>query len=163
MSAIRLMTMAAGLALLAGCAGYGPPAGLRAGAPEAEVVNYMGPPTGHYALPDGGQRLEFARGPYGRDTFMVDVDAQHRVVRWDQVLTPKHFATLHAGMKADDLLRAIGRPSERMGMMRDGQIWSWRYFNSDCLWWQAQLDAQGVVTSAGYGTDPRCDPPNDRR
>ncbi|MCG3189921.1 MAG: hypothetical protein LKCHEGNO_02470 [Burkholderiaceae bacterium] len=162
MHAIRSTTMAAVVALLAACAGYGPPDGLRAGTPEADVVRYMGAPTGRYALPDGGERLEFARGPYGRDTFMIDVDARHRVVRWDQVLTPKHFQALHVGMTADELLKAIGRPSERMGMMRDGRIWSWRYFNNDCLWWQAQLDAHGVVTSLGYGIDWRCDPPNDR-
>jgi len=160
---MRSMMMAAAVAVLAACAGYGLPPGLRVGTTEAEVVQAMGPPTGRYALPDGAERLEFARGPYGPHTFMIDVDAQRRVVRWDQVLTPAHFEALRAGMKADELLPLIGRPSERVGMMRNGQIWSWRYFNNDCLWWQAQLDAQGVVTAAGYGIDPRCDAPSDRR
>jgi len=46
--------------------------------------------------------------------------------------------------------------------MRDGQIWSWRYANNDCLWWQAQFDAQGVVTAAGYAPERGCDGSNDR-
>ena len=63
----------------------------------------------------------------------------------------------------DEVVRTIGRPSERAGAMRFGQIWSWRYANNDCLWWQAQLNAQGIVTSAGYAQIPGCDGPNERR
>jgi hypothetical protein len=91
---------------------------------------------------------------------MVDLDAQGLVLQWDQVLDRRYFDAVTPGMNSDQLLRFIGRPSERMGMMRNGQIWSWRYYNNDCLWWQAQLDAQGVVTSAGYGLMPQCNAPN---
>ena len=45
-------------------------------------------------------------------------------------------------------------------MMRDGQIWSWRYANNDCLWWQAQFDAQGVLIQDVYGPERGCDAPN---
>jgi hypothetical protein len=148
---------ASALSLLAACAGYAPPKDLHAGSSEAEVVQAMGQPTGRYPLAEGGQRLEFARGPYGRHTYMIDLDAQGRVVQWDQVLDPRYFDVLGPGMKRDYILRSIGRPSERMGMYRDGQIWSWRYPNNDCLWWQAQFDSQGVVTSAGYASAPGCD------
>ncbi|HEY6353119.1 MAG TPA: hypothetical protein VIY30_01400 [Burkholderiaceae bacterium] len=142
--------------LLAACAGYAPPKDMRAGMSEAEVVQAMGPPTGRYQLPEGPVRLEFARGPYGRETYMVDLDAQGRVLQWDQVLDKRYFDVVTPGMTSDQLLRFIGRPSERMGMMRDGQIWSWYYYNNDCLWWQAQLDAKGVVTAAGYAITRGC-------
>lgn len=155
---MRITTIiAAAAGLLVACAGYGPPKDMRVGMTEAEVVQAMGPPTGRYPLPEGSVRLEFARGPYGRDTYMIDLDAQGRVLQWDQVLNRRYFEAVTTGMTADQLLRFIGRPSERMGMMRNGQIWSWRYYNTDCLWWQAQLDAQGVVTAAGYGSAPGCD------
>jgi len=157
MSAIRAMWLAGAVAMFAACAGYAPPQDLLVGTPEAEVIKLMGAPTGRYPLPDGGERMEYARGPYGRETYMIDLDAQRRVVQWDQVLDRSYFETVSPGMKADDLLRLIGRPSERMGMMRNGQIWSWRYPNNDCLWWQAQIDAQGIVTAAGYGPAPGCD------
>jgi hypothetical protein len=143
-------------AALVACAGLGPP-NVKTGSTEAELVQAVGQPTGRYNLPDGRQRLEFARGPYGRQTYMADLDAQGRVARFEQVLDAQHFSMVSPGASSDDVLRTIGRPSDRMGMMRNGQIWSWRYANNDCLWYQAQLDAQGVVTAAGYGIAPGCD------
>ena len=160
---MRATMIAAATMLLAACAGYAPPQNLLVGTPETDVINQMGPPTGRYPLPTGGERWEYSRGPYGRHTDMVDLDAQRRVVQWDQVLDRSYFETVSPGMKADELLRLIGRPSERMGMMRNGQIWSWYYYNTDCLWWQAQLDAQGTVTSAGYASAPGCDGMGNRK
>ena len=46
MKARDQLIVAAAVALLAGCAGYGPPSNMRAGMSEAEVVQAMGPPTG---------------------------------------------------------------------------------------------------------------------
>ena len=101
--------------LLAACAGYAPPNDMRAACTEAEVVQAMGPPTGRYQLPEGPTRLEFARGPYGRHTYMVDLDAQGRVLKWDQVLDRRYFEAVTPGMTSEQLLRFIGRPSERDG------------------------------------------------
>jgi hypothetical protein len=142
--------------LLAACAGYSP-GSLPVGSSEAQVKQLMGEPTGRYTLPGGGQRLEYARGPSGRHTYMVDFDAQGRLVEWEQVLDAQHFATVMPGQTRDEVLRTLGRPGERMGMFRNGQIWSWRYPNNDCLWYQAQFDAQGIVTAAGYGQERGCD------
>jgi hypothetical protein len=144
---------------LAACAGYGP-SGVQAGNTEAEVVQVMGQPTGRYAMPGGTQRLEYARGPAGRHTYMLDLDAQGRVTKVEQVLDVNHFSTVIPGQTRDDVLRTLGRPSERAGAMRGAQIWSWHYANNDCLWWQAQFDAQGILTQAGYGVARGCDAPN---
>ncbi|HEY6353120.1 MAG TPA: hypothetical protein VIY30_01405 [Burkholderiaceae bacterium] len=143
--------------VLVACAGNMPPKDLN-GRSEAEVVQAMGQPTGRYPLPDNGLRLEFAKGPAGRETYMIDLDAQGRVVQSEQVLDANHFDVVSPGMKRNDLLRFIGRPSERAGVRGGGEILSWRYANTNCLWWQAQLDAQGVVAAAGYATMPGCDP-----
>lgn len=140
-----------------GCATPYGPGNLGVGATEAEVVQAMGPSTGRYKMPDGSTRLEYARGPYGRHTWMIDMDAAGRVVRLDQVLNEYNFMTILPGQTRDEVLRNIGRPGERAGMRGDGQIWSWRYPTNDCLWYQISLDAQGIVTGAGYGADPRCD------
>ena len=148
--------IAAATAALAACAGYAPPPNLKVGSTEAEVIAAMGPTTGRYQLPEGPLRLEFARGPYGRHTYMVDFE-QGRMTEWNQVLDRRYFEVVSPGMTSDQLLRFIGHPSEVHGMMRDGKIWSYRYYNTDCLWWQAQLDAQGVVTAAGYAPAPGCD------
>jgi len=156
MKATMLVALAA--AALAACAGYSPPRDLR-GLSESEVVQLMGQPTGRYQLPEGPTRLEFARGPYGRHTYMVDFE-QGRVTQWDQVLDRRYFEAVEPGMTSDQVLRFIGHPSEVQGIIRNGKIWSYRYANNDCLWWQAQLDAQNVVTSAGYSLMPQCNAPN---
>jgi hypothetical protein len=117
----------------------------------------MGPATGRYAMPDGSTRLEFATGPYGRMTWMVDLDAAGRVARAEQVLSEASFMNILPGQTRDEVLRHIGRPGNRVGMRGDGQIWSWRYPTNDCLWYQVEFNAQGIVNSAGYGPDPACD------
>ena len=155
---MRATVIAASAAcLLVACASNTPPKDLT-GRSEAEVVQAMGQPTGRYLLVNNGRRLEYAKGPAGRETYMVDLDAQGRVVQLDQVLDSNHFDVVNPGMKGDDLLRFIGRPSERRGVRGGGNLWSWRYANYDCLWWQAELDATNIVTGTGYATAPGCDP-----
>lgn len=151
-------------ALLGGCAVF-TPVEPRAGQDEAAVLQAMGRPTGTYPLPDG-RRLEYATGPYGRTTWMVDLDAGGRVVEARQVLTDSHLAAFQArapGMTRDELLRTLGRPGERRGVgWQGGETWSWRYVTNDCLWFQVSIGRAGVVQSAGFAIDPACDAPNDR-
>lgn len=153
----------AALTVLAGCTGYSP-RHLHAGNTEADAVAELGRPTGRYAMPGGATRLEFARGPYGKDTYMVDLDAQGRVTGWRDVLTEEEFNRVRRGQTRDELLRQIGRPSERRsGDWQGGEVWSWRYQTvmGLCQWFQASLDDHGVVSSTGYAIDPHCDA-NDR-
>lgn len=159
--------LAAGLlaALLAGCASLAPalPA---PGDAEAEVLRRLGPPTARHALPAGGTRLEYATGPYGRHTWMVDLDAAGRVRAVDQVLDQAHLAAFQArapGMAVDELLRTLGRPGERKaGGWPGGEVWSWRYPTNDCLWFQVSIGDDRRVRAGAFGIDPACDPPSDR-
>lgn len=148
-------------AMLAGCAS--PVAGLSPGLPQAEVLARMGPATASYDMAGGGRRLEFANGPHGRTTWMVDVGADGRLQRFEQVLDERHFARVEDGMSRDDLLRLLGRPAQVSGKWRGGQIWSWRFETNDCFWVQVEMDAQGRVQGgAAQMPDPRCDAPNDK-
>ena len=67
--------MALSALLLAGCAQLPPAPGTAAD----EVRRTWGTPTGTHALAAGGTRLEYATGPYGRTTWMIDLDAAGRV------------------------------------------------------------------------------------
>jgi len=125
------------------------------GRSEAELITVKGPPTGRYALPDGQQRLEFARGPQGRQTFMADLDSRGRVVQFEQVLDVRRFALVIPGVTRDGVLRAIGQPSDR-APLGDGEMWAWRYANSYCVWYQIELDQHGVVRATGYKPEPGC-------
>ncbi|MBI5256767.1 MAG: hypothetical protein HY855_09720 [Burkholderiales bacterium] len=140
--------------LLAGCAG---PA-LQVGQDEAAVLAAMGRPTGRYAMPGGVQRLEYATGPFGRVTWMVDLDTSGRVQRWEQVLGEQRFAQVADGMPREELLRLIGRPGHRAGEWMNRETWSWRYPTNDCLWFRVTLSAEGkVISGGGYLPDPSCD------
>lgn len=157
-------TAAVGL-VLAGCASYGPPR-VAPGAPVSEVVAVMGEPTGRHADPTGQAattRWEFARGPFGRHTFMVDVDAQGRVAGWRQVLDENTFATIMPGMTTKDVLYRLGRPSNvRRIEWQRMDVWAYRYETHFCQWFQVSLGDDGRVIDGTYGVDPICDKGDDR-
>ena len=144
-------------AALAGCASLQPPQATP-GQTEAEVVARLGPPTGRYTLPAGGQRLEYATGPYGRTTWMVDLDSAGKVTGSFQALTEANFMKVRDGMPRDEVLRMLGRPADRAGEYMNRQTWSWRYPTYECLWARITFEPDGKVRGgASLMTDPRCD------
>jgi hypothetical protein len=158
---VAAIALALAAVLFAGCA-QTPPA---AGEPRDAVLARWGTPTGRHALPAGGERLEYASGPFGRTTWMIDLDAAGRVTAARQVLNEAHFAEFSEavarapGMSRAELLRTLGTPGERRGAgLVGGEVWSWRYPTNDCLWFQVSIDtAADRVRSAGYGIDWTCD------
>jgi hypothetical protein len=143
--------------LLSACAVLQPPL-VQPGQTEADMLATMGQPTGRYALAGGAQRVEYATGPYGRYTWMVDLDAAGRVTTVQQVLTPQNFAKVNDSMMRDDVLRLLGRPAHKAGEYMNRQTWSWRYETFDCLWVRITFTAEGRVRGgASYLPDPRCD------
>jgi hypothetical protein len=162
---LRGACLAAAVALvaaaLAGCAGYAPGT-VDPGTKAADLQRRMGTPTARYSMPAGASRLEFARGPYGKHTYMVDVDAQGVVQRWTQVLTERNFESVPVGISSQDLLVQLGTPSHRRrGGLRGGEVWSWRYNATFCQWFQVDV-IEGRVQSMAYGPDPICDVNDDK-
>jgi hypothetical protein len=148
---------AGAVALLLGCATYGPPS-LQPGASVEDANRALGKPTGEYALPAGGKRLEFARGPFGKHTYMLDFDAQGRMQRWEQVLTEARFNAVLAGMPNDEVLLALGHPSEQSTLSWQRQtVWSYRFETLFCRWFQIGIDVNGRVADTGYAPDPLCE------
>ena len=145
------------LLLLACATAYGP-SGLQLGASADEVLARMGPATARHALPQGGQRLEFARGPQGLHTYMLDFDAQGRLLRSEQVLTEQRFLELRPGMTAEEVRRRIGTPSSERDLPRQRhRLWSYRYETPFCVWFQVSIDTEGRVAELGHNLDPRCE------
>lgn len=158
----RLFALTAAL-LLAGCAAMTPPA---PGSLQQTLLGRWGNPTARYALPDGASRLEYASGPYGRTTWMVDVDREGRVLQARQVLNEAEFLRVQSdtALTREGLLRWLGTPGERKhGGWQGGEVWSWRYPTNDCLWFRSSIATDGRVTGSAYGIDPRCDPPSHAR
>lgn len=146
----------AAVLLLAGCVAS-IPTQVQPGQPGDEVMRRVGAPTQRYALPDGSSRLEYARGPYGLETWMIDLDAAGRVKQVRQVLTEAEFATVLPGQTRDEVLRHIGRPGTVQGAWQDRTLWYWRYDNVLCRLFSVTLESDGRVRDAGYATDPACE------
>jgi hypothetical protein len=155
-SAMRVSSWSlAGLCLLSACTGYAPPTQL-AGVSGERIVARMGPPDTERRV-EGGTRLEFPRGPYGRHTWFVYLDAAGNAVRAEQVLTEENFGQINPGMAAEEVRRVLGRPGEVQGLARSrGTVWSYRYESPFCRWFQVEMSEQQTVRSAGYGEPPEC-------
>jgi hypothetical protein len=133
--------------------------------PQDDVVRLLGTPTGLYALSEG-TRLEYATGPYGRTTWMIDLDAGGRATAWRQVLAERHLREVQGrlpGMTREQVLRTLGRPGEvRHGGWQGGQVWSWRFETYFCLWFQVSIGDDGFVRDGAFLPDPMCDAGDDR-
>ena len=162
--AMALLTALLALtAALAGCAVL-TPGGLPAGTPIAQVRQSWLAPSGEYALPGGGTRLEYARGSFGRETYMLDFDAKGSLLTSQQVLTEANFATIEPGMSSQDVRMRLGRPAHVFNVgWQKLQVWNYRFFGGDCVWFQVSIsNADQRVTQAGIGYDPACDGPSSR-
>ncbi|WP_330833704.1 hypothetical protein [Piscinibacter sp.] len=148
---------AAAVAGLTGCAtGYGPQS-LKPGASVADVTAVLGAPSGRYPMATG-ERIEYARGPLGKHTYMLDFDARGRLASWRQVLAEPEFDAIRNGMTRDEVLQSLGHPSESRPLnWQRRTLWSYRYDAPFCKWFQVGLDERGQVVDTGYGPDPLCD------
>jgi hypothetical protein len=131
---------------------------LSPGQDEAAVLAIMGAPTGRHALQGGARRLEFARGPLGFETWMVDLDAAGRVSTVEQVLQARRFAQVRRGMTEADLVQLLGRPTSRQRQYLDRVTIYWRHSPYECVWFGVTLSPQGrALDTGGDVPDPRCD------
>jgi hypothetical protein len=129
---------------------------------KAELIAIMGPPEMERGLATGS-RLEFPRGPYGKDTWFVYLDAAGVVTQTEQVLTTENFARISEGMAQDEVRQRLGRPSATQLLGRErGIVWNYRYANYECLWFQVEISQQQQVRSTGYGEPPECPKADDR-
>ena len=148
------------LAMLTACSSYAPPDPV-VGISRASLVERMGPTDPERPMASQ-TRLEVTRGPYGKHTWFIYLDADGRVLRSEQVLTEQNFSRITVGMSADEVRQLLGRPGEVQGLARSrGVLWNYRYENFNCNWFQVELTAQQQVRSASYGQPPECMGSND--
>jgi len=152
----RLATLSLiGLSLLTACSSYAPPANLN-GIQRDDLVARMGQPD-MVRQTATGTRLEFPRGPMGHHTWFIDLDASGQARRAEQVLTESNFNQIIPDMTQDEVRQRLGRPSETQGLARSrGVVWSYRYENQFCQWFQVEISQDQKVRSTGYGEPPEC-------
>ncbi|VTU41032.1 hypothetical protein H4CHR_05766 [Variovorax sp. PBS-H4] len=143
--------------LLVACAGE--PTRLAIGSSREQTLRELGTPTAAYALPGGGERLQYSRAPAGFEVNNVDLDASGHVVSVRQELDERLFdRTIQPNVsrwREADVLRTYGRPFEITQVSSfDGNIWTWRYKwqNSPRLLY-IYIDPTGVVRRYHTGDD----------
>jgi len=164
-SAPRILQSLASAWLVLGTVGCGTltPGATAIGTPIETVRHGIAAPTGEYRLPNGGTRLEFAQGSFGKQTWMLDFDAGGHLVANQQVLTEANFGNITPGMSATDVRMRLGRPANVFDVSwQQLQVWNYRFVGGDCVWFQVSLSRAGQVTESNIGTDPACDGPNTR-
>ncbi len=139
-----------------GLASYSP-GPLKAGDTEAAVLARMGAPTERLALASG-QRLVYARAPFGRHTWFMDLGEGGVLRTVTQVLAADRFEAVKPGMAQADLRAWLGPPTETRRLLIGGRnLWFWRFETFDCVWFGVTLDRDGRVLDAGNVPDPICD------
>jgi hypothetical protein len=158
---MRIQTLSlAALSMLVACSSYNPPANL-SGISRDDLISQMGQPDMERQM-DGGSRLEFPRGPMGHHTWFISLDTSGHATRAEQVLTEPNFYQITPGMNQDEVRLRLGRPSDIQGLGRSrGQVWSYRYVNHFCQWFQVEIAMDKNVRSAGYGEPPECQKADD--
>lgn len=152
-----LYTLLAMLLLCTACAPFGPER-LQKGDMEPQVLQVMGKPTAIHVLPASSmpavRRLEYARGPWGQVTFMVDLDSAAHVVRIEQVLTTANFERIQIGQwTKEEVRRTFGPPAETGRVHNGNETWSYRYQDIWNLMYHVYFDETGRVTRAHQGPD----------
>ena len=143
------------LSLLTACSSYAPPDPV-IGVSRQELIVKMGQPDTERRV-EAGTRLEFPRGPRGHHTWFVYLNEQGRAIRSEQVLTEQNFNRIQVGMSEEEVRQILGRPGEVQGLGRSrGKVWSYRYENYDCRWFQVELSQEQQVRSTGFGEPPEC-------
>jgi hypothetical protein len=113
--------------LLVSCASYNG-RGLKPGVAQLEdVLNVMGKPAMQWRDPDGSRQLAYPRGIH---TFMVDIGANGKMQKIENIMSMKTFVRIRPGMSKSEVLRILG-PSDSSGTAyfkaRDELAWEWPY------------------------------------
>ncbi len=160
-----LITVAAMLSL-AGCAA---PSSIVPGTPESEVISRFGQPAEVYPLPTPLQarRLAYPIGRLYQQTWMVDVDAQGRVLRVEEVISAAHFAQVRVGQDDMTIIRREFGPPRLIQTYTLSGLTAWMYPYLEDLAWYSEMaiyfDKSGIVRRVESGPDPRFVGGSDRK
>ena len=148
----------AGLLASSGCASYAPTTTM-IGQSQQAVTQVMGQPGRAQ-----DSYVDYMRGPYGVHTYRLYFDRQNRLLRWDQLLTDERFLKIREDMTQSQVIDLIGVSTVISSLGRGrGEVWSYRYENPLCQWFQIEWSSSGILRSTGYGVPPECNNSDDDR
>lgn len=145
---------------LGACAAF-TPVTLASGESEQAVLAKLGKPTGRFD--DGADHLlEYARAPFGQQTYMARIGPDGKLISYEQVLTSQKFALIKPAItRKEEVLRIIGGPTETSFLsLPQLEVWSYRYKESGA--WNSLMHVHfnkaGVVEKLMNGPDPLYEP-----
>jgi hypothetical protein len=129
---------------------------LAPGTARQDVIARLGQPTRVVPI-TGGERLQYSLQPFGRETWMVDLDASGRLVGARQVLNTPSFNRIVPGQwTRNDIEREFGPPGRVDGVASWGGpvlTYFWRDVDRSDMFFWVYLDRQGVVQRAHPGME----------
>jgi len=71
---------------------------------------------------------------------------------------PRRLNVCNQTIAGAGVRQRLGRPSDVKGQGRTrGVVWSYRYENHFCQWFQVEISQEQTVRSTGYGEPPECE------
>lgn len=129
---------------------------------EADVRLRFGEPEMTWPEAGGAKTFEYNRQPAGHRNYMITIGADGKMTALRQVLTPHHFARIHAGMPMSEVRRLLGRPMQTVQLAGTGETHvEWRYLDgpntSDSKIFTVVLGPDATVTRTFSSRDPALD------
>lgn len=98
---------------------------------EADVRERFGVPEAIWEGEDGAQIYEYNRQPAGHTNYMITIGPDGKMAALRQVLNPRTFAQVHAGMPMETVRRMLGKPMKTTAYpLKRETHYDWRYFES---------------------------------
>ncbi len=114
------------LLTVAACAGLDPARGITPGMSASAVMARYGQPVHVWPDADGGRTLEYSQQPMGQHCIMVKLDAEGRVLRFEDTLQPAGRARIVPGLSPQAVSRILGKERSRVFFKLSGEeVWDW--------------------------------------
>jgi hypothetical protein len=128
---------------------------VKPGMTREEVIATLGRPTAELER-NGMRRLQYSRQPMGQSVVMVDLTPDGRVQQSREVMNLAEFSAIDVSGNStrDDILWAFGPPAriDRVASWL-GDIWSYRWRESQDMWFWVYFDNGGRVRRTQQGLD----------
>jgi len=114
----------------------------------ADVRRALGQPAFEWKNLDGSYTWEFARGPEGTVTYMVDMGADDVLKAIRQVLSEEYFSRIQPGMTPEEVRRLIGRPGQKTSfpnLREEVSSWTYEAGPGDPWYFNVHFNAEGTV------------------
>ncbi len=127
---------------------------------RAEVEAKWGQPEAVWDGDNGEVRLEYNRQPAGRRNWQVVLGADGKLLRTEQVLNARNFASIVPGTPMEAVRKRLGKPAKQIPYTLQNEVhWQYKYLApnnvDEMLFTVVFVRSSLAVKSASGGPDPQ--------